>query len=100
MDTIKIFKALAHPTRLQILSLLKTPSQSFTAENHLNKDLVGICVQEMQMVLGISQSTTSQHLAILQDAGLLTSQKIGKFTYFKRDERTFKQLADDISNKI
>ncbi|HDH4650249.1 TPA: helix-turn-helix transcriptional regulator [Staphylococcus aureus] len=100
MENLKVLKALAHPTRLHILSLLKTPAQSFIAENNLDKDSVGICVQEMQLVLGISQSTTSQHLSILHDASLLSSKKIGKYTYFKRNEVTLRKLADNISNEI
>lgn len=100
MENLKVLKALAHPTRLHILKLLKTPSISFTAENGLNKDSVGICVQEMQLVLGISQSTTSQHLSILHDAGLLISERIGKYTYFKRNETTLRKLADYILNEI
>lgn len=54
----------------------------------------------MQLALDISQSTTSQHLSILEDAGLLSPKKIGRFSYFKRNEAAIKQLADYISNKI
>lgn len=100
MENVKILKALAHPTRLHILSLLKSPAQSFTACNNLDKDAVGICVQEMTIVLNISQSTTSQHLSILHDAGLLTSTKIGKYTYFKRNETTIQQFAEFVSKEI
>lgn len=100
MENVKILKALVHPTRLHILSLLKSPAQSFTACNNLDKDAVGICVQEMTIVLNISQSTTSQHLSILHDAGLLTSTKIGKYTYFKRNETIIQQFADFVSKEI
>ena len=60
----------------------------------------GICVQEMQLALDISQSTTSQHLSILENAGLLSPKKIGRFSYFKRNEAAIKQLADYISNNM
>lgn len=100
MNKLNTFKALAHPTRLLILKLLKTPTQSFKAYNGLNKDEVGICVQEMQLVLDISQSTTSQHLSLLHEAGLLTSKKIGKFTYFKRNEENIKAIGQFISEDL
>ncbi|MDR6724363.1 ArsR family transcriptional regulator [Paenibacillus amylolyticus] len=79
---------------------MKTPSKSFPVKNNPDKDLEGICVREMQLALDISQSTTSQHLSILEDAGLLSSKKIGGFSCFKRNEAAIKQLADYISNKI
>lgn len=79
---------------------MKTPSKSFPAKNNLDKDLEGICVQEMQLALDISQSTTSQHLSILENAGLLSPKKIGRFSYFKRNEAAIKQLADYISNNM
>lgn len=59
--SVYVFLALAHPTPLLILSLLKTPSKSFPVKNNPDKDLEGICVREMQIALDISQSTTSQH---------------------------------------
>ena len=56
-EMAKFAKALAHPTRLEILRLLSTQSCCFTG------DLVE--------VLPISQSTVSQHLKELKNAGLI-----------------------------
>lgn len=56
-DLAKFAKALAHPTRLEILRLLSTQSCCFTG------DLVEI--------LPIAQSTVSQHLKELKNAGLI-----------------------------
>lgn len=53
-------KALAHPTRLQILKHLEKQSCCFTG------DLVDI--------LPISQSTVSQHLKELKNAGLIQGE--------------------------
>lgn len=53
-------KALSHPTRIKILKLLESQSCCFTG------DLVEI--------LPLSQSTVSQHLKELKDAGLIQGE--------------------------
>ncbi len=59
-EMAKFAKALAHPTRLEILRLLNTQSCCFTG------DLVE--------VLPIAQSTVSQHLKELKNAGLIQGE--------------------------
>ncbi len=59
-DMAKFAKALAHPTRLEILRLLSTQSCCFTG------DLVDL--------LPIAQSTVSQHLKELKNAGLIQGE--------------------------
>lgn len=59
-ELARFAKALAHPTRLEILRLLSTQSCCFTG------DLV-----EM---LPIAQSTVSQHLKELKNAGLIQGE--------------------------
>lgn len=59
-EMAKFAKALAHPTRLEILRLLSTQSCCFTG------DLVAI--------LPIAQSTVSQHLKELKNAGLIQGE--------------------------
>jgi ArsR family transcriptional regulator, arsenate/arsenite/antimonite-responsive transcriptional repressor len=61
-DFIKVMKALSDPTRVKILKLLEKKR---------------LCVCELQTALGIAQSTTSKHLKILEDAGLVISKKDG-----------------------
>ena len=59
-EMAKFAKALAHPTRLEILRLLSTQAYCFTG------DLVE--------VLPIAQSTVSQHLKELKNAGLIQGE--------------------------
>ncbi len=59
-EIARFAKALAHPTRIKILQLLSTQSCCFTL------DLVG--------VLPIAQSTISQHLKELKNAGLIQGE--------------------------
>ena len=60
--SVKIFKALGHPVRLQIVKfLLKEPQ----------------CVCVLNQLFDYSQANLSQHLKILREAGVLENQKIG-----------------------
>jgi|SRR6056297_225927 len=59
---IKVMKALSEPSRVKILKMLQRRM---------------MCVCEIQEALGIAQSTASNHLKILEDAGLITFQKDG-----------------------
>ena len=61
-EFIRVMKALSDPTRVKILKIL---------EKRL------MCVCELQTAIGTAQSTTSKHLKILEDAGLVASQKDG-----------------------
>ncbi|MBC7130036.1 helix-turn-helix transcriptional regulator [Candidatus Bathyarchaeota archaeon] len=64
----RIFKALADTTRLRILKLLV---------------LREMCVCELMIALGLTQPTTSHHLKILENAGLVKSRKEGKWVFYK-----------------
>jgi len=79
-----IIKALAHPLRREILSWLKTPQEVFI-EQHYPFDL-GVCAGKIFEKAGLSQSTVSAHLATLQKAGLVTSQKVGQWIFYSRNE--------------
>jgi ArsR family transcriptional regulator len=89
---LEVFKALANPTRLRILGWLRDPAEHFAAQED-PLDEVGVCVKQIQEKAGISQSTTSQFMATLQRAGLVTSRRIGQWTYYRRDEERIAALA-------
>ncbi len=80
IDLDEIIKALAHPVRRDILIWLKDPKTQFPEQIHNHE--YGICAGHC----GLSQSTVSAHLATLQRAGLISSQKAGQWHFFKRNE--------------
>ncbi|MBO8137936.1 MAG: winged helix-turn-helix transcriptional regulator [Desulfotomaculum sp.] len=57
-----MFKAIAHPTRIRILELLKDGE---------------LCVCEIFEKLNVEQANTSQHLAVLKKQDILKSRKEG-----------------------
>jgi len=71
-----MLKAMAHPMRIAILNYLENGKK--------------MTVTEIHDLLNIEQSTTSHHLGILKDKGVLASNREGKNTYYylKHDKLT------------
>jgi ArsR family transcriptional regulator len=81
---VKIYKALAHPIRIKIvMSLLDGP----------------LCVCVLNENVEFSQSNLSQHLKILKDSGILTSEKNGiRIMYKIKDDEVLNLLK--VTEKI
>ena len=67
-EKTKIFKALSDQNRLRILKALQTKV---------------LCVCEIRELLQLANSTVSQHLKILKEAGFIAEQKEGKWVNYK-----------------
>ena len=86
MDLIEISKVLSNEARLNILFWLKEPEKHFPTQHlrgHFND---GVCVQYIGQKSGLSLSTVSHYLSMMHRAGLLTTSRFGKWTYYKRNE--------------
>ena len=91
MNANAIFKALANEHRLQILLWLKHPEQYFAPErlSQVGETSVagGVCINAVVEKSGLTQSVISSYLATLKDAGLIRTERVGKWTYcFYRPE--------------
>ena len=84
IDIDAIHKALANSVRREILTSLKEPATCFP-EQELSLEN-GVCAGAINTRCGLSQSTVSAHLAVLQNAGLVSSTRIGQWVFFKRNE--------------
>lgn len=91
MNKMTLLKALANEKRLQILLWLKDPKKHFTSM-HCDVEKDGVCVGLIEEKIGLSQSTVSQYLMQLQQAGFITTERKGQWTYCKRNEKAFKEL--------
>lgn len=98
LDLDEIIKALAHPVRREILNWLKDPERQFPDQYHSTEQ--GVCAGQIDQRCGLSQSTVSAHLATLQRAGLITSQKIGQWHFFKRNEETIQEFLRTFSKEL
>nr|WP_257899402.1 helix-turn-helix transcriptional regulator [Rhodococcus qingshengii] len=99
IDVSEVLKALNNPTRLAILGWLKDPRKNFP-EQEIDPEQVGVCVSIIQERVGLSQSTVSLYLAALQRAQLVTSQRIGSWTYYKRDEKNIAAFLETLHTLI
>jgi ArsR family transcriptional regulator, arsenate/arsenite/antimonite-responsive transcriptional repressor len=67
-DIVAIFKALADPTRLRIVLLLR------------RRDL---CVCELMFILRMEQSRVSHHMRVLRDAGIAEDVREGRWIIYR-----------------
>ena len=81
LDTAaNMLKAIAHPMRIAILKHLERGKR--------------LTVTEIHELLGIEQSTTSHHLGILRDKGVLCSKREGKNTFYYLKYEILSQIVD------
>ena len=70
--TAVLFRALGDPARVKILNLLANRGEP-------------VCLCNLVEPLGLAQATVSHHLRKLVDAGLLTREERGKWSFFAID---------------
>ena len=94
-DLVRALRALANPTRLQLLTWLREPERNFPMETAIADPVeVGVCVSHLQAKIGLAQSTVSAYMAELERAGLVISTRVGKWTHYRRDERRIAELME------
>src|SRR5215208_5926253 len=100
MPDLAAFAALASDKRLQVLEWLKDPEAHFPPQR--DGDLVedGVCVIFIAEKLGVAQPTATSHLQTLARAGLVTSKRVGQWTFYKRDERGIRELKRLIRDEL
>jgi len=64
----KVFKAMAHPSRMHIIELLRESPRN---------------VGELTAALGFDISTVSKHLGILKESGIVSARQQGKSVYYE-----------------
>lgn len=52
----------------------------------------GVCGLLIDEKLGVSQPTASKHLRILTQAGLVRTNRIKQWTFYKRDEKRIAEV--------
>ncbi|MEN6493487.1 MAG: metalloregulator ArsR/SmtB family transcription factor [Thermoguttaceae bacterium] len=66
---VRVFKALAHPTRLFIVEELSRVDER--------------CVCKLTEMIGADISTVSKHLTVLKNAGLIADDKRGNQVFYR-----------------
>ncbi len=74
-------QALAAPTRLRIVALLRVEA---------------LCVSALAGRLDVTQGAVSQHLRVLREAGIVVSEKRGYFVHYRLDENAIAVWRQEI----
>ena len=103
----RIARALADPIRLKMLGVLGEGRGCCAFPDPATRKVpgtgtpAGICVCEFQEQFGLGQSRTSYHLRILREAGLVSEETRGKWTFYELDReaataalRAFSELVN------
>ena len=69
-QSVEVLKALADPTRLQMIGILKNSSEP-------------VCICDFTAAFDLSQPTISHHMAKLREAGLVDVSKSGIWAYYR-----------------
>lgn len=98
IDANLIHRALANPLRREILAWLKAPAEAFPAGyadfGH------GVPVNAVHSRSGLSQSTVSAHVAVLIEAKLLVSMRVGQWVFLSRNEETIAAFAEQVCTSL
>ena len=81
-----VLRALNHKLRQQILSLIETEKK--------------ITVTEIYVRMRLEQSVASQHLAILRRAGIVSTQRDGKFIYYTVNYKRIDEITATVEDLV
>ncbi len=84
-ENTNIFKALSDSNRLRILKALQTKT---------------LCVCEIRELLNLANSTVSQHLKILREAGFILETKDGKWVNYSINQQPSDQRISSILTSL
>ena len=76
--TARVFHALADPTRLRLVDLLRAGER---------------CVCELTEALGTGQSRLSFHLRVLKEGGLVLDRKDGRWVHYRLNAERVEEVA-------
>jgi ArsR family transcriptional regulator len=77
-----LLKAVADPTRLQLIAYINASTKSES------------CVCDLTEALDLSQPTISHHLRILTEAGLISREKRGTWVWYSVNQERWDELSN------
>lgn len=83
--SVRIFKALGHPIRYKIVKFLYDGPK---------------CVCKLNEDIEFSQANLSQHLKILKQAGILSSEKVGMNIHYRINSEEIKNIIDSVDKLV
>ncbi|WKX26926.1 ArsR/SmtB family transcription factor [Tatumella ptyseos] len=94
-------KLLTNPLRVAILTWLKQPDVAFAAYSQLYPyEQYGVCASLIQDKAGLSQPAISLCLKSLQELGVIEAEKVGKWTYYRRNDKNIQEVVATITQQL
>ncbi|HEX9564185.1 MAG TPA: metalloregulator ArsR/SmtB family transcription factor [Gemmatimonadaceae bacterium] len=81
------FDDLAHPVRLQLLDVLV-------------RNEGRVCVCDLEAAVPVKQPTVSHHLRLLRESGLIESEKVGQWVYYRIRRDAARALRDRVQRVL
>jgi len=81
-----ILRALNHKLRQQLIKLIEEKKK--------------ITVTEIYVQLRLEQSVASQHLAILRKAGILSTERDGKFIFYLLNNKRIEEVSKIVNDLV
>jgi DNA-binding transcriptional ArsR family regulator len=75
-----MLKAIAHPARIQILEILKSGEE--------------LTVSQIQQMLKTEQPSTSHHLSLLKDKGVVCASRRGRNIFYRIKHKVLGEIID------
>ena len=89
--------AISDPTRRRILQALKQgPSNQERSKAHAGC----LCAGDIEERIHLSQPTISHHMAILTKAGLVEASKEGQWRWYRRSEKSIRQMLKTLRTEL
>lgn len=97
------FKVLSNEYRLQMLLWTKEPHKHFVGADFTDEAIDpegGVCVQAITIKSGLAQSVVSGYLNALKQAGLLTTYRSGKWTYYRYNAQAVDEFIQQLHQTL
>lgn len=96
-STARGLSALAHDNRLRIIHWLAEPERHFPPQ--VDGDLIddGVCVGFITEKIGLKQPTVTNHMKVLQEAGIVESKKIKNWVFYKLRKARVNRVLCEVS---
>jgi ArsR family transcriptional regulator, arsenate/arsenite/antimonite-responsive transcriptional repressor len=91
-DPVAALRAVADPVRWRALQFLLDPPRTACSQGQ-----VGVCACDFESVLGLTQPTVSHHMKQLVDAGLVRSEKRGRWVFYEIVPEAFAALQSELA---
>jgi ArsR family transcriptional regulator len=90
-ELLQALKAVAEPTRLRVLELLLGWEGPRTGP--VRSEERGLCLCDLELLVGLPHALICHHLRILREAGVVESEKRGRWTVYRARPELLALLA-------